>query len=134
MKAQAMFISGLAVLLIFNVVYISLYPSVIWYATIGALTGFVALILGIGVISGINIFGSGLNSASVKILFGASAILNLLFQINIAGFPVGMGLANNLIFSFGTTNFLDSMGFFLSLIFSVMILASGLVIIQGGAD
>lgn len=133
-SAHGIFITGAIILLFFNLFYISMYPQTAWSLTMGTVTGFIATILAVGVISGFNLLGSGLTGASVKILFGGASLLNILFQINIAGFPVGMGLANNLLGSFTTSSFLEGLGFFLSLILTLIIFISGIIIIIGSGD
>jgi hypothetical protein len=109
-------------------------PTMTWDLTIGFLTGTIATILAVGVISGIQILGSGLNSASIKIIFGIASLLNVMFQIDIAGFPLGLGLANNLISSFPATDFLSTFGFLIATGLCVITLISGLMVLTGGSE
>lgn len=136
MRTQAVFMGGLLVMFFFNVFFLVMQPDAIWTMTVGAITGFVATVLAVGVISGINILGSGLSGSSVKILFGTSALLTIMFQIPIAGFPVGLGLANNIISTFSEADTVTQMfGFFLGTGLSVMTIISGLLTIAGsGGD
>jgi hypothetical protein len=135
MKTQAIFMSGIIVLLLFNMVYVVSEPDALWTLTVGAVTGFIASVLAVGVISGINILGSGLSGISVKILFGVATILNMLYQVEIAGFPLGMGLASNLtaIFTSGDS-LLQFFGYLVATVFSIVMLITGVMFVQGGAD
>jgi len=108
------------------------FPVAQWQFTIGAITGFMVLILGIGIISGIQVLGSGLNGESIKIMFGCGALLNVLFQINIANFPIGMGLVTNVLACFDGTEFLG-LGIIITSIMGVMAFVSGLIVITGGS-
>ena len=132
MKAQAVFISSILVLSLFNFIYVSSTPEKINNMSLGAITGSMVLIISIAVIGGFTLFGSGLSSASVKIIFGVGALLNILFKIDISGFPIGLGLMNN-IFEVFTCGDLLGLGLFIATIFSIITLVSGLIIIIGGA-
>jgi hypothetical protein len=135
MRTQAIFMSGIIVLLLFNMVYVVSEPDALWTLTVGAVTGFIASVLAVGVISGINILGSGLSGISVKILFGVATILNMLYQVEIAGFPLGMGLASNLtaIFTSGDS-LLQFLSYLVATVFSIVMLITGVMFVQGGAD
>lgn len=133
-STSGIFVTGTIILGLYNLFYIVMFPTEVWTMTIGVVIGFIGTILAVGVISGINILGSGLNSSSIKILFGSASLLNFMFQINIGGFPIGLGFGNNLLNSFGTDSFLEAIAFILSLIFILVILISGLLTITGGSD
>lgn len=124
------------VMFIFNVFYVIMQPDALFTVTIGAVTGFVASILAVGVISGLNILGSGLNSASIKILFGTASLLTMMFSIPIAGFPLGMGLATNIIAVFGASGdtFGQLIGFMLGTGLAVMTIVSGLMVMMGSGE
>jgi len=131
MKAQEIFISSILVLLFFNFIYVSSTPNKVNTMTIGALIGLLVVVISVGVISSIQILGSGLNSASIKIIFGAGVLINIMFGIEISGLPIGLGLMNNLyeVFSQGD---LIGIGFFITTVFSFITLVSGLIMIIGG--
>lgn len=131
MNSGMVFLSCLSVLLIFNWIYVAMYPSVTWNLTVGAVTGFVGTILALGIISGIQLFGSGLSGTSIKIIFGVGTLLNILFQITIGGFPIGMGLANNVLSSFSGGDIIG-IGYFLTTIICIITIVSGLMVIIGG--
>jgi hypothetical protein len=133
LKAQGIFLGSLIVLVIVNILYSMSQPSGIWTMTIGAISGFIALIVGGGVLLGINVFGTGLTGASVKIAFGMASLLNLMFQIEILGYPVGMGLLNTLFDVFAVGDFY-LIGFIISVVMMLSILGSGIIIIIGGGD
>jgi len=130
MNPSSLFIFSMLVMLMFNVVYGFASPTTTFTLIVGAVTGFIATIILVGVVSGIQILGSGLNSASIKILFGVGTILNLLFQVSIAGFPVGLGLATTMINAFNSSE-LFGLGFLITTILCVMTLASGLMVVIG---
>jgi len=131
MNAQEMFISVMIILLIFNIYYTFTFTEAVWSLTIGALTGFIATILAVGIISGVQVLGSGLTGESIKILFGCGALLNVLFQINIFGFPLGMGLVTNVLSVFGS-EFL-ALGIIITSVLGMIAFVSGLIIITGGS-
>ena len=126
---EEVFITILSGLVLFNFVYVMGNPDIDWNLGIGALTGMLATIIATGIISGIQIFGSGLNPESIKIIFGVCSLLNILFQINVGGFPVGIGLINNLFNLFPSST---GLGFIVCSIISIIVLVSGLMIIIGG--
>jgi hypothetical protein len=134
--ASSVFLSGMLILLLFNWVYVQTLAIPINTIVLGAITGFLASIISVAILSGIQVLGTGLDSASIKILFGVGSLLNILFQVNIAGFPIGLGLMNNMMdaFSFAPDSgtFGLSLGFFISTVLTIMILVSGVMIIQGG--
>jgi len=132
MNAQEVFLGSLSVMLLFSVVVMFMSPENIWEFTIDAVAGtFIGLILIAGVLTGINVLGSGLNSESVAIIFGVGALLNILFQIEIAGFPIGLGLVNNMVNSFGASDGLG-LGYLLSTVIGLITLVSGTIIIIEG--
>jgi len=131
MNAQEMFISVMIILLIFNIYYTFTFTEAVWSLTIGALTGFIAVILAVGIISGVQVLGSGLTGESIKIMFGCGALLNILFQINIFGFPLGMGLVTNVLSVFGS-EFL-ALGIIITSVLGMIAFVSGLIIITGGS-
>ena len=133
MKAQGIFLGSLMVLVIVNILYAMSQPSGVWTMTIGAISGFIGLIVGIGVLTGINVFGTGLTGASVKIVFGLASLLNLMFQVEILGYPVGMGLLNTLFNVFAEGD-LFLIGFIVSVVMMFSILGSGLILIMGSGD
>lgn len=128
---KGIFITITSILLIFNFIYCSAKPDVINSMYVGALTGLVSTVLAVGVISGVQILGSGLNSESIKIIFGVGCILNMLFRINIAGFPLGIGLCNTILDAFPSTEFIG-IGYFISSTLAMLALISGLLSIMGG--
>ena len=145
MKAQEIFISSILVLLFFNFIYISSTPNKVNTMTIGAITGLLTLVIAVGVIGGLQILGSGLNSASIKIIFSVGVLVNIMFRIEmkgvmitLAGYPltqthlaIGLGLMNNLYEVFSQGDLLG-IGFFITTVFSIITLVSGLIIIIGG--
>lgn len=135
LEATDIFLSGILILLLFNVAYILIIPSALWNITTGAITGFLLTLVAIATVSGISILGSGLNSASIKILFGFGSIISILYSVEIAGLRLGMGLATNVLASFSSSGGgLETFGFLFVSILSLMILISGLIMIQGSGE
>lgn len=130
MDASDTFITIMLILLLFNVYYTFSVTSAVWSLTIGAITGFMVLILATGIIVGITFFGTGLSNESIKILFGCGALLNVLFQITISGFPIGLGLATNVLSCFGG-EFLG-LGVIITSVLAILGFVSGLIVITGG--
>lgn len=137
MKAQAIFLACMFTIFFFNVFCWLAGVSDLIKDIIGGLIGLIiAGAMGI-VLSGINILGSGLTGASVRILFGLATLLVLLFQIPIPGFPIGLGLANNLFMTFITIGgFFGTFGFIISFILCTLALISGIIMLvsAGGGE
>ncbi len=130
---KSLFITGLAILIIFNFIYCTMNPDIVNVMYVGAITGLIASVVATTVISGINILGSGLTGESIRIIFSISTILNLLFQISIAGIQVGIGLVNNILIIFDSTMF-AGIGYFIASTLAIMTLVSGMLMIVGGSD
>lgn len=130
MTSSEIFISIMFILLIFNVFYTFYNPAVVWDLTVGAISGFLVVILGTGIISGITVLGSGLSTQSIKIMFGCGTLLNILFQIEIGGFPVGFGLVTNVLNVFGSE--ILGLGVIIVSILGLLAFVSGIMIITGG--
>ena len=133
MKAGSIFLSIMLVLIIFNFMYIQTLPDKTNMIVLGAIMGLVSSVLVIGVVGGIQILGTGLNGESIKIMFGVGTLLNILFQINIGGFPIGLGLINNLLNTFVGGD-LWGLGYLLATSIAIMALLSGLMIILGSGE
>ena len=133
MLATSMFLSSLFLMFVFNVGYIMANPSAVNNMLLGSITGTLSVVVSVGVISGIQILGSGLNSMSIKIIFGITALLNMLFQVDVLGFPIGLGLVNNLINVFNPTDMLG-LGFFFASGLAIMSVVSGIIIVLGGGS
>lgn len=130
MGAQNTFITVMCVLLIFNVIYALSNPDVGVDLLLGGALGLITTGLVAGVVSGINILGSGLTGVSVRLLFGVATLMNILFKINIAGFDIGLGLASNVIEVLGTE--LMGLGLIAGGLLAMLGLATGLMMVIGG--
>jgi len=102
-----------------------------------AFDGVIGLIVSVGVIavaSGIQIFGSGLNSESIHLIFGIATILNVLFNVHFGPIGIGIGLINPIfvVFALGTApGFLLLMGWFLATGLALTALVSGVMAVSG---
>ena len=126
----------LTVLILFNLGYVWMYPDTATQIGFGFITGFITTVLAVGVLSGVQVFGSGLSDETIKIIFVVASILNLMFQFTIplVNVPIGLGLMNNAynVFVTGTTvSIMGYFGFAIILIMSILVLVSGLMIAVG---
>lgn len=114
--------------------------------TTGLVTTFFLGLLTVGVVGGIQIMGSGVNTKSLSIAFGASILIGLLFSIKnpfgmtplwdvgmtqpTARTQVGFGLATNLITAFAGNVILEIIATFVT----ITIFMSGIIalVTQGG--
>lgn len=135
---RSIFLTGLSILIIFNVAYFLSRPAAEQTVLITQMgrDGVIGLIVTVGavaVLSGTNVLGSGLNTESVKLLFGIATLLNVLFSINFGPIGIGIGLVNPLftVFILGAGGFLMLLGFLVATGIALMVLVSGIVIIQG---
>lgn len=123
---KSIFIIVMSIFLLFNTIYTLMNPSALNTMVIGAFIGLIATVVGLGVISGITILGSGLNAESIRILFSVGTLLNFMFQVTIAGFPIGIGLANNILNIFLNNDFYG-LGIAISMGLSVIAIVSGVM-------
>jgi hypothetical protein len=107
--------------------------------TIGALVGLAASAVAVGVISGISILGSGLNTASVKIIFGMATLINILFKVDLGmgaekggSFQIGLGLASNIVSVFSPTE-LWGVGWIIATAIGIVAFVCGMLTLSGGA-
>lgn len=132
MRATELFITVMAILTIFNFIYCVANKNVVNTMVVGGITSLIATAIMLSVVAGIQVLGSGLNSASIKILFGVSALLQILFQIQFTigtqNFSIGLGLINNVFNAFNSGD-LFGIGLFVSTVFGVLALVSGLIVV-----
>jgi len=126
---ESIFVSCFMVILIFNFIYLSVTGEV-YTMLIGAITGMCATVISVAIISGFNILGSGLIGESIKILFATGSLLNILFQVYIFGYPLGLGLINNMVDIF-PSNIMSGVGFFIMSMLATLTFISGLLIVIG---
>lgn len=135
---RSIFLSICGILFIYNVAYLLNRPPVEQTALIeqmlfGGVVAMIVTVGGIAIIAGTTIVGSGLNSESIRILFGIGTILNLLFQIPLGTFSVGIGLVNPVfaLFLNSGSGFLAFIGFIVATGLALAALISGLMMITG---
>lgn len=88
MNAQSVFLGSLLTMIICNLLLFSTNPtSYLNDLYNGGMVSALALLLVAVVIGGINILGSGLTGASVKLIFSVCAMLLLLFRIDVSFTP-----------------------------------------------
>lgn len=127
---KGVFLTIFSIFLVFNFFYLSMYPETSLDMYTGAVLGLIGTVIATGIIGGISILGSGLNSESIKIIFGAGTLFNLLFNIEIPqlGLNIGLGLATNIISLFDSGDILN-LGFISTTALSLIALVSGLMVI-----
>jgi len=132
-KASETFLGCVIILFTFNILYYMMSPEQLQLISVGALLGFIAQVVTVGILGGINILGSGLNSQSIKILFGITTLFNILFRIDIGGYPIGIGLLNNVFNVFSEGDFLG-FGMIIVTTLGLLTIISGLMIMIGGGE
>jgi len=143
MKASDVFLSTFSIIFLFAVFKWLMGDYDMLALVTGGILGFLVAIIPPVIATGVNIVGSGLNPAAVKILFGICVLLNLLFHlqftINIANntlsITLGLGLANILLETFNPhAGILGFFGWVFSAILTFTALVSGLIMIVKGGE
>lgn len=98
---ESTLIALITIIVLFNFIYAIANPEITGVVTINDLRGLVTgtlftLVLGVITLA----TTKGLGGESIKLLFGIGGFMNILFQINIGGFPIGLGLGMNLLNAF----------------------------------
>jgi hypothetical protein len=99
-EKSGILITLIVIMLMFNFIYAVSNPDVTNNIVLDSLIGLITGSVVTGIISGITLFGSGLNSESVRIIFGITSFMNILFKINLSGYQIGLGLGRNMIDAF----------------------------------
>jgi len=136
--AMGIFLSVIMVLVIFNIGYYAIYPDTIQLLGVSIILSFATAGLIIGVISGVEVLGSGISDTAQRIIFIVVILLNMLFQIDIPigegiTIPVGLGLLSNVLEVF-VTNDAYLVGYAICTILGVLALVSGLQMAVGAGD
>ncbi len=131
MIAQTVFLFSWGLLFIFNVGYIMQNPTTLFYMGLGFITTTVCSAVAVVLLASLNVAGSGMNTAGTRISFGMVALMGLLFQINLAGLPLGVGLCNNL-FAVFLANDMLGIPFYIATGITTSAFISGIIIIVGG--
>lgn len=128
---EEIFISTLSILVLFNTFVCLVNPNVSSVLTMD-LKAIVITGLTIAISSSITIFGSGLAPDVSKMLFTSIVLLNVMFQVNIYGFTIGIGLINTLINVFSPTD-AWGLGYLLALTISFITFCSAIMIVAENA-
>lgn len=138
MGASQWFLTSITIFLIFNIMYFAINPQNTFDLLLSTLTGFIATVIGIAFISGLQVVGSGFNAESTRILFGSALLLSFLYRISFktfAGFPtgdhisIGLGLVNNYLSIF-PLSILYGLPYMIGIGIAFIATASGLIIIS----
>lgn len=143
MDYKSIFATNTILLLIINLIYVFMNPTLTNSITLGSLVGFVSGVATIGLIIGIQIsvVGSGisLSDQSIKMFITIAMLLNILFSIDIWTFQfggneytaqIGLGLINNMMDIFSGGDFLG-LGLILASIISIITFVSGVMMVVG---
>lgn len=142
MKPSSVFLSTIFTLLIFNFIYYAIYPISTLGSLIGIIIGFVPVIVLVGVVAGINVLGSGLNTFGTKALFTIGALLNILFSIPISieiikgvsiEVQLGLGLLTNVLTVFQEGDFYG-FGVIIVVVMGLLCFISALMMITGSNE
>jgi len=132
-RTGEIFIICMIMLILFNFFYYAVSGANWMIDVAGGVVGFLGVIASVGIIAGIQVLGSGINTEGIKILFGFGCLLNILFKINVGGFPIGLGLLTNVFNAFTSSSDFLGFGMFITSVIGLTIIISGLLIIVGGS-
>ena len=128
MFASGIFISCIAVLLVFN----AITGATIF--NIDSFLGLLAIMVPIIIISGVNILGSGLSDITMKEIFGVGILIAVLIKLDLPPpfpFDLGLGLGTNAITLFPVAE-LGGIPFFTITSIVVIAFLSGIILVLGG--
>jgi hypothetical protein len=135
------FVTNTVIVIIVNLIYVYINPTLINNITLSSLVGFVSGVAIIGLIIGIQIsvVGSGisLSDQSIKMFITIGMLLNIMFSVDIWTFQfgqneytaqIGLGLINNFIDIFSGGDFMG-LGLALASIISILMFISGVMMV-----
>lgn len=128
---EGILISTLMILLLFNTYVAMVNPNVVSVLN-QDLSGLVATALTCTIAAGINIFGSGLSDSATKIIFSVIVMFNILFQIDIYGFTLGLGLCSTVFTVFNNGDVLGIGTLIGGLLSFVAFFSAMLVVVESG--
>lgn len=135
MAEKEIFLTVMSIFLVFNIIYIQINPTATNTMVIGGILGTLGAIImtavGIAILSGIKVLGSGVSDISVKIIFSFLVIMNILFRLDYDTFSIGMGLATNMMSTFSVGHDLLNFGVLLSSGLAIVAFISGMMIVVG---
>ena len=126
---EEIFISSLAIILLFNVFVVAINPT---ESSILNMDMSSVLVTAIAIITGGSVLSIVLGETVIKVVFATLVIFNILFQIDLYGFTVGLGLTNTLFTVFQTNDVLN-LGFITASVLSLMVFFSGMLIVVESA-
>lgn len=136
--AMGVFLSVIMVLVIFNIGYYAIYPETVELLGVSVILTFATAGLAIGVISGVEVLGSGISDTAQRIIFIVVILLNLLFQIDIPigegiEIPLGLGLLSHVLEVF-VLNDAYMIGYAVTTILGILALVTGLQMAVGAGE
>lgn len=97
MVAGKLFIACAIALLIGNVVYYSINPDAFTSDLMGGITSFVVSAIIVLAVSSVNVATFSLSDSFISLIMAITTLINLFFQMSIAGHDIGFGLLTNMI-------------------------------------
>ena len=141
MDYKNIFVTNTVIVIIVNLIYVYINPTLINNITLSSLVGFVSGVAIIGLIIGIQIsvVGSGisLSDQSIKMFITIGMLLNIMFSVDIWTFQfgqneytaqIGLGLINNFIDIVSGGDFMG-LGLALASIISILMFISGVMMV-----
>lgn len=138
---KSIFITDTILLIVINLIYVFMNPTLTNSITLTSLVGFVSGVAIIGLIVGIqvSVIGSGISISdqSIKMLITIAMLLNIMFSIDIWTFQfgnneytaqIGLGLINNMFSIFSGGDWLG-LGLILTSLISVIMFISGVMMV-----
>lgn len=127
---EEIFISTLTIILLFNVFAYSVNATDVSLLNLD-FTDLVVTAVAIVLPLSINFLGVGLSDSGISIAFAVMIVFNVLFQIEIYGYTIGLGLINTMINVFSGGNDVLNLGFMITSILGMLAFFSGMLIIVG---
>lgn len=126
---EEIFISSLAIILLFNVFVVAINPT---ESSILNMDMSSILITAITIIATGSLASIVVGETLIRVVFATLVIFNILFQVDIYGFTIGLGLTNTLFTVFQTNDILN-LGFITASVLSLMVFFSGMLIVVESA-
>lgn len=126
---EEIFISTLAIIILFNVFVVSINPEVSSILN----TDFTSiLVTSITIISAGGLVSIVLGETVLRVVFATLLLFNVLFQVEIYGFTIGLGLINTIFNVFQTYDVMN-FGFITASVLSMLCFFSGMLIVVESA-
>ena len=126
---EEIFISSLAIIILFNVFVVSMNPS---QASILNMSFNNLLITAIATITAGSLASIIVGETLIRVVFATLVLFNVMFQVDIYNFTIGFGLINTMINVFTTYDVLG-LGLITASVLSLMVFFSGMLMVVESA-